>query len=169
MGVSMTEVAFQWSRFILRLGGCLLLWWVLTGGTTLTSWIIGIPTIALALWAMPSVSQSEHRPLSLPGLLQFVPYFLLQSVRGGIDVARRAYSPALPLDPDIIDFPLSLPPGRPQIFFLNSVSLLPGTLSAELSGTLLKVHVLDRHMDSHLHQLQTRVARVFNCPLGGNQ
>lgn len=165
----MTAATFQWSRFIVRLGGCLLLWWVLTGGTTLSSWIIGLPTIALALWVMQSAPQSEHWQLSLSGLLHFIPYFLLQSVRGGIDVARRAYSPARPLDPDIIDFPLILPPGRPQIFFLNSVSLLPGTLSAELSDTMLKVHVLDRSVDPHLHQLQTRVARLFNCRSGDYQ
>ncbi len=158
-----------WSRFTLRLGGCLFLWWVLTGGNTLTSWIIGVPTIALALWVMQSVPQSENQQLSLPGLLRFIPYFLLQSVRGGIDVARRAYSPSLPLNPDVIDFPLSLPPGRPRIFFLNSVSLLPGTLSAELCDTILKVHVLDRDIDPGLNQLQTHVARLFKHPSGGNR
>ncbi len=162
----MSGVTFQWSRFILRLGGCLLLWWVLTGGRP-SSWIIGIPTIALTLWVMSLSPQSPPWHISFDGLVRFIPYFLLQSVRGGIDVARRAYSPSLPLDPQIIDFPLSLPPGRSQIFFLNSVSLLPGTLSADLVGTTLKVHVLDHKADPQLERLETHVARLFKCPLRG--
>ncbi|HMB16356.1 MAG TPA: Na+/H+ antiporter subunit E [Pelovirga sp.] len=153
-----------WSRFFLRLGGCLFLWWVLTGGSP-SSWIIGVPTIALALWFMGTAPQTPPRYLSFVGLIHFIPYFLLQSVRGGIDVARRAYSPALPLDPQIIDFPLKLPVGHAQIFFINSVSLLPGTLSADLNGTTLKVHVLDRQVDPRLNQLESQVARLFKYDL----
>ncbi len=93
-----------WPRFTLRLGFCLLLWWVLTGGRA-SSWIIGVPTIALALWVMSRLPQTPLRPISFAGLLRFIPYFLLQSIRGGIDVARRTYSPTLPLDPQIIEFP----------------------------------------------------------------
>ncbi|MFO7766051.1 MAG: Na+/H+ antiporter subunit E [Pelovirga sp.] len=155
----------HWPRFTLRLGACLLLWWVLTGGS-LTSWIIGIPISALALWVMESAPQTENWQMSLSGLLRFIPYFLLQSVRGGIDVARRAYSPSLPLDPTVIDFPVSLPPGRPRVFFLNSISLLPGTLSVDLSDTTIKVHVLDHRVDPQLDLLQTHVARLFQCPTG---
>jgi len=162
----MSVVTFRWSRFILRLGGCLLLWWVLTGGRP-SSWIIGVPTIALALWVMSSAPQSPTWQISFVGLIRFIPYFLLQSVRGGIDVAHRAYSMSLPLDPQIIDFPLNLPAGRAQIFFLNSVSLLPGTLSANLVGTTLKVHVLDHKVDPRLNQLEFQVARLFKCPLRG--
>ncbi len=155
-----------WLRFTLRLGGCLFLWWVLTGGRP-SSWIIGVPTIALALWVMNSAPQNPALNISFVGLIQFIPYFLLQSVRGGIDVAHRACSISLPLDPRIIDFPLNLPAGRAQIFFLNSVSLLPGTLSADLVGKTLKVHVLDHKVDPRLHQLEFQVARLFNCPLRG--
>lgn len=162
----MTARTSFWSRLILRLGTCLLLWWVLSGGRA-SSWIIGVPTIALALWVMGAAPQPHRWQLSFAGLLRFIPYFILQSVRGGIDVARRAYSPRLPLDPQMIDFPLHLPPGPAQIFFLNSVSLLPGTLSADLCGTTLKVHVLDYKVDPQLDQLETRVARLFKCPPRG--
>lgn len=157
-----------WPRFTIRLGSCLLLWWVLTGGQA-SSWIIGVPTITLALWVMSRLPQAPLWPISVAGLLRFIPYFLLQSVLGGIDVARRAYSPTLPLDPQIIEFPLKLPAGRPQIFFLNSVSLLPGTLSADLNGKTLKVHVLDRKVDPQLGQLEKRVAQLFKCSFGGEK
>jgi multicomponent Na+:H+ antiporter subunit E len=157
-----------WPRFTIRLCSCLLLWWVLTGGQA-SSWIIGVPTIALALWVMSLLPQAPLWPISFSGLLRFIPYFLLQSVRGGIDVARRAYSPTLPLDPQIIECPLKLPAGRPQIFFLNSVSLLPGTLSADLNGKTLKVHVLDRKVDPQLGQLEKRVAQLFKCSFGSEK
>lgn len=154
------------SRFILRLGGCLLLWWALTGGAP-SSRLIGGLTIAVALWVMRSTPQGPRWRLSLSGLLRFLPYFFLQSVRGGIDVTRRAFSPSLPLDPTVVAFSLNLPPGSARIFFLNSVSLLPGTLSADLDHTTLSVHLLDRQVDPQLDQLERRVAALFGVTLGG--
>ncbi|MBE0509552.1 MAG: Na+/H+ antiporter subunit E [Chromatiales bacterium] len=57
----------------------------------------------------------ERRRLSLAdrintllGWLRFIPFFLLQSLLGGIDVARRAFHPRTPLSPTLIRYPLSL-------------------------------------------------------------
>jgi multicomponent Na+:H+ antiporter subunit E len=152
-------------RLLLRLAGCVLLWWILTGGDP-SSWLIGGLTITLVLVLM------AHQPrptwhISLPGLVRFIPYFLLQSLRGGIDVARRAFSPRRPLHPALLEYPLRLPPGSARIFLLNSVSLLPGTLSADLQDDCLLVHVLDQQLDPHLEQLEEHVADLFALPAGG--
>lgn len=152
-------------RLLLRLAGCVLLWWILVGDDP-SSWLIGAPTIVLVLVLM---AQQPHTTwhLSLPGLLRFIPYFLLQSLRGGIDVARRAFSPRRPLHPALLEYHLSLPRGSARIFLLNSVSLLPGTLSADLRDDCLLVHVLDQQLDPHLEQLEEHVAQLFALPAGG--
>jgi multicomponent Na+:H+ antiporter subunit E len=51
----------------------------------------------------------------------------------------------------------------------NVVSLLPGTLSAELRGDCLKVHVLDANADvfEELQSLESKIKHVFGLePLG---
>jgi multicomponent Na+:H+ antiporter subunit E len=60
-----------------------------------------------------------------------------------------------------------LPPGLPQVFMANTVSMLPGTLSAELDEKFLRVHVLDLTgaFASELAVIEVRVARLFGLNL----
>lgn len=86
---------------------------------------------------------------------------------GGLDVARRAMARDVRLDPDLLEYPLRSPAGTARVFFMILISLLPGTLSANLQGDLLMVHVLDRRQDmqSALARLEENVARIFSMRL----
>lgn len=162
----MTQGILLGRRWVPLLPLYLLLWWVLTGGDR-HSWLIGGLTVGLALLvSITSPAPPTRLRFSLVGLLRFIPYFLLQSLSGGIDVARRAFSPRLPLDPALIHYPLQLPPGGARIFLLNTVSLLPGTLSADLIDDTLTVHLLDQQRDPQLQQLEQHVAGLFAISLG---
>jgi multicomponent Na+:H+ antiporter subunit E len=96
-------------------------------------------------------------------LLAFVPHFLALAFRSGLDVARRAMSPQRPLAPRLLAYRLALGPGPARIFFVNAISLLPGTLSARLSGSDLTVHVLARDAtgEEELRDLEVRVRSLF--------
>lgn len=93
----------------------------------------------------------------------FAPFFLVQSLRGGVDVARRALHPRLPLNPCLVRYPLCLEEVPAQVFMANVVSLLPGTLSADLEDSVLTVHALDCALPvtEQLQALESRVARLF--------
>lgn len=136
-----------------------LLWWALSDGNV-QSWWVGVPAVSFAVIA--SVALLPPVPLVWRELLMFVPFFLRRSLQGGADVARRAFHPRLPIAPEIIDCPLRLPPGLPRVILVNTVSLLPGTLSAELDGLVLKVHVLDGQGDfmPELEALEQSLARM---------
>jgi multicomponent Na+:H+ antiporter subunit E len=88
-------------------------------------------------------------------------------LRGGADVAWRALDPKIPIFPDVVDYPLRLPPGLPRVFSVNTASLLPGTLTVELNADRLRVHVLDarKQVLSELMAVEQSVARVFITPL----
>ena len=141
-----------------------LLWWILTEGAP-NSWLIGAPVVLLAVLAsevlLPGISWS------LPGAIRFVPFFLWHSLHGGVDVARRALHPRLPISPELFDYRWRLPPGLPRVFMANTVSLLPGTLSAELDEEYLRVHVLDQTgtFVTGLAVVEARVARLFGLSL----
>lgn len=95
--------------------------------------------------------------------LRFAPFFLLRSLLGGVDVSWRAFHPDMPIAPDLIEYGLRIPPGLPRVFMVNTVSLLPGTLSAELDRDVLKVHVLDGRKDflAVIESVEKRVAGMF--------
>jgi multicomponent Na+:H+ antiporter subunit E len=141
--------------------------WLLLGGAG--AWHVGLPA-ALAgavagTWLVPG-EPYRWRPLRLLG---FVAWFVLASLRGGLDVAWRAFRPRMPLAPGFADYPLSLPAGPPRTLMLSVVSLLPGTLSADLDAerNLLCVHYLAPEMAAALAPLERRIAHLFGLELPG--
>lgn len=137
-----------------------LIWWMLTDGA-MDSWQVGAAMVLFS--TLVSVLMLPPFFWSLTGIVAFVPFFLWHSLRGGVDVAKRAFHPKLPIAPEILKYPLQLPPGLPRVFMANIVSLLPGTLSAELGENCLHVHVLDERKDflSELEKVEQRVAAIF--------
>ena len=70
--------------------------------------------------------------------------FLAQSVTAGIDVARRALDPRLPVNPGYVHHPLLLPRGPARNTFTTLTSLLPGTVPiGPDTQDRLVVHCLD--------------------------
>lgn len=154
-GLSCTGIIRQ----VAVLGG---LWLVLTGADS-GSLVVGIPAVLLAALVSASDSSGQGTPLRLVRLLRFLPVFLLRSVVAAFDVARRTLVPGLPISPGMLDYDLSLPPGVARVVFMNTVSLLPGTLSATLEGDRLTVHVLDDGMNhpATLAALERTMAGIF--------
>lgn len=104
----------------------------------------GALAAAAAGWASLRLLPSTRfglRPAALPGLAA---RFLRQSALGGADVAWRALSPRLPLDPGLVPCRLRLPPGAVRSAFLTEINLMPGTLTARQEGDGMMVHCLDR-------------------------
>jgi multicomponent Na+:H+ antiporter subunit E len=84
---------------------------------------------------------SGVRPAALIGL---VLRFLRQSAVAGVDVARRALDPSLPLHPGVVVYPIGLPSGPSRNMFTALMSLLPGTVpTGATAGEGLLVHCLD--------------------------
>lgn len=158
--MTLVKTKKSWSSLVSRGGLFSLIWWVLTDGAA-SSWWIGVPAVLLAVAA--SAALLPATPFVWTELPRFVPFFLMRSLLGGADVAWRAFQPGLPIAPDLIEYPLRLPPGLPQVFMANMVSLLPGTLSAALDRSVLKVHVLDSQSSflAELDALEQSVARMF--------
>ncbi len=137
-----------------------LIWYILTGGA-IGSWLVGIPMVILATFV--SVALLPPTGLSTSGIIRFLPFFIWHSLRGGIDVAKRALHPKMAISPVLFDYRFGLPPGVSRVFMANAVSLLPGTLSAELHQDILRVHVLDETgaFVEELNVLEKQVAVVF--------
>lgn len=143
------------------------LWLLLTDGDP-TSWIIGVPVILgayLTMRRLGSVHTALHTALpSLLGVLYFMPFFLWESLRGGVDVALRTLTPRMRVDPGFCSYPIRLQRHEARLLFANCVSLLPGTLAADLvNNDRLTIHLLDTSADSmkELQRLERAVGRVY--------
>ena len=149
-----------------------LLWGALTGWDP-EGWVMGVPAIlagvALA-WALPPPAGWRLAPLAL---LRFVGWFAVHVVIGAVDVSRRAFSADMRLRPGFRRYPLTLPPGAARVVFVNTITLMPGTLSAQIdlgddgdAPDHVSVHMLDTGADlaDALHQHEARIRAAFALP-----
>jgi multicomponent Na+:H+ antiporter subunit E len=141
-----------------------LLWWVLAEGRH-DGWALGVVAVLAATWASLRLSPPGDHPIRIAGLIHFLSFFLWHSIRGGIQVAGMAFRGRTALQPGLIEFSVNLPPGGPRILLTNTLSLMPGTLGVELSGTSLQLHVLDERLPivAETQALQAVIARLFGA------
>lgn len=149
MNPGVTSVSGEMARgpslalgFIIYLAVFGAIWAVLTNADS-SSWMFGVPFAALAALVASAMSPIRRLAIRPSGVARFVGYFLRNSVVGGVDVAIRALHPSMPLSPGIIVVSLRLPTPTTRALLADTVSLLPGTLSAGLVDEVVALHVLD--------------------------
>ncbi|MET0066919.1 MAG: Na+/H+ antiporter subunit E [Candidatus Thiodiazotropha sp.] len=139
-----------------------LIWWMLTGGNA-ASWVVGVPVVTAVVWSAWRLRGGDVTRISLPGLLRFIPFFIWESIRGGVDVASRVLRPRMTIQPGFVSYSSGLRTPAARLLFLNCISLLPGTLAADIADSEVRIHTLDLQGETgkELSRLEHRVAAVF--------
>ena len=145
------------------------LWWILAEGN-FVAWGVGLVSIILALAASLILLPPSSSRLSLTGLASFLNFFLVQSLKGGVQVAVMALRPRLDLRPGMLKIPLYLPEGVGRVILVNTLNLLPGTLSVSLSTDSLRLHMLDerRPIEVQVRDVEARIAHMLGLKLEGS-
>jgi multicomponent Na+:H+ antiporter subunit E len=142
------------------------LWWIIVQGRP-DSWLVGLPAVALAALASVRLDSQAPPRLSLAGLIAFLALFLRESIRGGLDVARRTLEPRLRIEPGFMRYRLHVSDPTARVLLINCIGLLPGTLAADLDGDHAELHLLDtgENSEPQLLRLEQAVARLFGLTL----
>lgn len=156
----------RWIDLLLPAVGLTALWFAL-GADDASALLIGAGAVVVGVWTALYLAPGRATRLQPVGIVRFVPYFVWLSLAGGWDVATRALGATVRLQPGMIEYALRAPEGAARSYFLLMISLLPGTLSADIEGDRLMVHVLDTALDNAgaLATLEERVAAVFGVTL----
>jgi multicomponent Na+:H+ antiporter subunit E len=144
-------------RLLLFGGG----WWIVAEGDLRSPVLAAL--IVLGATAASLALVPPGRPLSPIGVARLLPFFIRQSVVGGIDVLRRALDPRLPLRPRLRNLPVEVSGESARALVVSVTSLLPGSLSVDVGPRRLQVHVLDTDMPvaEVVSRLEQHAARVF--------
>ena len=102
--------------------------WIVLMGSASDQLVFGLITAVIAAWTSFRLLPPGCIRLRPMGLLVLLPHFLWQSVVAGVDVARRAFDPRLPLAPGFVVFHPRTPPGPARNALMSYSSLLPGTV-----------------------------------------
>lgn len=135
------------------------LWLVLTEGRRFGPEVLLAIAAAVAagLYYGPDVVH-RWRPIEL---LKFLAHFVRSSLRGGVDVALRAMRPDLPVESVFIRRRIRVEHGQPRTLLVSSISLMPGTLTADVEGDEIELHLLDASMEGEVDELEARVDALF--------
>jgi multicomponent Na+:H+ antiporter subunit E len=119
------------------------LWIVLMPSAKVGDLGVGALATVAATWASLRLLPAEAGRVRLGVLFAFTPRFLWQSLKAGIDVARRAFAPGLPLQTGFVDFRTRFPRGQARNQFAAITSLMPGTLPSGDGPDTIEFHCLD--------------------------
>ncbi len=146
--------------------------WLLLSQGDIASWVIGLPFILIAMALRPSGQQSQNKEstFNLTGLLRFSYFFFIESFRGAIDISRRVLATDLKIDPYFYEYSIRLRHPVARQLFVNTISLVPGTLSADWFNENARIHSLDKQpqLKQGVIQLENRIASIFGEQLDGH-
>lgn len=125
-------------------------------------------TTALSMALLPPKRPAfQLWPARIWGTVRLVAWFLVQSVSGGADVARRALSPQVDIAPAVVDVQVRLPHGAAQQLCFLLMNLLPGSMVQHVrtvDGQLVaEIHTLALELEpgEQWQTLQDRVQQAF--------
>jgi multicomponent Na+:H+ antiporter subunit E len=132
-----------WRSISLRASIIFCIWLVVAGlkpADVIAGAIASVVVAWVGLRLLPA-GTLRFRPLKLA---RYAAHFVYQSVAAGIDVARLALHPRMPLQPGFVIYRPQLSPGASLDTFCTVSSLLPGTLpcGADATGGVA-IHCLD--------------------------
>ncbi|MEW6416776.1 MAG: Na+/H+ antiporter subunit E [Nitrospirota bacterium] len=96
--------------------------------------------------------------------IKYIPWLIYQIILANVHVAKLALSPRMPIQPSLITFPTKLKKDISLLTFANSITLTPGTITADIKpGGYYVVHALDRTVADDLltGEMENRVAHIF--------
>ena len=126
-----------------RFLGLFALWIVLIRSAQPADLAVGALTAVAGTWVSLRLLPPDSGHVKFAALAARLPRFLWQSVLAGIDVARRALAPSMPLRVGFLTYRTSLPRGQARNAFATITSLLPGTVPAEDDDSGILYHCLD--------------------------
>lgn len=96
--------------------------------------------------------------------IKYIPWLLYQIVLSNIHVAYLVLSPRMPIDPKLIRYKTKLKSDISLVTFANSITLTPGTITADISDGEYVVHALSRKVADDLMtgEMEDKVAHIFN-------
>jgi multicomponent Na+:H+ antiporter subunit E len=120
-----------------------LLWVVLLPSAKPADLAVGLIAVGCATWTSLRLLPPRAGHVRVAALLGFVPHFLWQSVLAGVDVARRALSPRMPLQPGFVTYEVGFPQGLARNEFASITSLMPGSVPVADEEGGIVYHCLD--------------------------
>lgn len=121
-----------------------------------------VVSLAVALLNTPA-GRSPFLGIRWSGLLIYLPWLLVRILQSGIHLSVLILHPRLPIDPKLIRYRTELRHDAGIVLLGNSITLTPGTVTADVDSTELVVHAMDDASAEDLTSLkmERKIATAF--------
>ncbi|MFY9115353.1 MAG: Na+/H+ antiporter subunit E [Dethiobacteria bacterium] len=149
--------------FILLMGFWLLMslsydWQHLLVGSLLSVFLV-------AFWNKLNREDAPHTGFNIKQLglvIVYIVCLIYEIIKANISVALIVLNPRLPISPGVIVLREDLNRDLPKVFYANSITLTPGTITVKLEDDRLMVHAITRDAaegveDWYLHRLMKKI------------
>lgn len=128
----------------------LVFWMLISGDFDLQHLVTGVilAVILTIFWNQLTIQERGATRITWRQLRIFMRYvfFLgLEIIKANFIVAFIVLSPKMPISPGMIVLKVTLKKDLPRVFYANSITMTPGTISVDLEGDRLLVHGMTRH------------------------
>jgi multicomponent Na+:H+ antiporter subunit E len=142
-----------------------LFWLILSGHFTPLLLTLGALSAMLSAWLLWRMDKVDKTPVCLVPSLALLSYgfwLLWELIKANINVARRIWDPSLPVEPGWTRLPVTLSSPVQKALYANSITLTPGTLTADVFDDHFLVHHLCKQGLEELHEgeMERRIRRT---------
>ena len=105
----------------------------------------------------------NHTLTKIVRFIAYLPWLIYQIVLANIDVAKRALSPRMPIDPRVVTFKTMLKSDVARTALANSITLTPGTVTIDIVDDVFYVHAIAKEPADDLLKgaMERRIAHIF--------
>lgn len=140
-------------------------WVVLSGHFAPLLLGFGALSVSLVLIVVRRMDRADRQPGELVpqlGLVGYIAWLLKLVIESNIDLARRIWNPALPIEPVWTRLDTHVVSPQAKTLYANSITLTPGTLTTQVHEDHFMIHALSAEgiEELRLGEMERRIARL---------
>ena len=93
--------------------------------------------------------------------LLYLPWLFCKIVQSSLNLSKLIFHPALPISPQLIFVNSKLRHRAAIVLLGNSLTLTPGTITAEVNRNNLIIHSMGKDDDVIIRQIESKIAEIF--------
>lgn len=150
----------------------MIFWLIMSGKFDVIHLIFGVFSVASVLYVNHTVKRYRFFEDDIDGLqrlrygrsIYYLFWMIGQIIIAGFHVLKLISRPAMPIKPAVITFDADLPNVHARMILGNSITLTPGTITVDITGSRFTVHSIDTNSREGIlnDQMPREVLKLFS-------
>jgi len=152
------------SQFLILKATALFVLWIMLSASF--DWIhlgLGLVLSFTVAWINSGHSPFVPKFRLWGNILLYLPWLFVKIVKSSLHLSKLILHPALPIDPRLIQVETKLGHHAAVVLLGNSITLTPGTITAEVDRNTLIIHAMDEVSadDVTSKRIESKIAEMF--------